>query len=727
MVTKHIYIDAWQPVENVVSAVQGEASSRFLIAHIINNGAPVDLTSATVSFYGTKPDGTLIYNGCEILDASNGIVSVALTQQMSSAVGEYKECGFNISLIDSVLKVGGVSIAISAASEYDDVVESQDEFSALVSAINQVGHYTPTITQTSPETVAFEFIASKSGMEKVPSQEISLPIGPQGIQGLTGPMGPKGDTYWLTENDKQDIAYLIENATIVSSPKYVGSLEEMTDTDRLYIMPDGFIYAYASGAMQEVFTDVLVDVGYQENMRINSSGAIVEWTSSDADVTGYIPVKPGDVIRVKNMPIPSAYTNGVYWNGVGAYTSDKTFIKKMNLISPNIEGANQIEQVEEDGNIVQFTVNSLFGDNVAFIVINAKDITAESEVYVNSTFVATEAWMNTGISYVPEAGADAVPSYWQMELETKSDAIRIAMENAGRNKSAFLWYTDAHWQTNAKASPDLLEYLQTHTPMSKINFGGDIINDPTSFTHDNIKYAYDWRGRIAGLRNHHSVPGNHDLNHNATDVRNMAYAFLLAPEESADMVRGDGLYYYIDNNAERTRYIYLDYMTNDHSAMMEQGQFIVDSLNGTPNGWHIVVIAHRWFQYTSSTEPTVGTIPKYESEIMSVLDAYNARGTHSASNYFYDQDFADGKAKVEFCIGGHIHVDYDFTTPGGIPVILTASDTNQDRSPDETEDSGVVGTISESAVFGIIADYGNNKITVVGVGRGSSREILGGD
>lgn len=35
-----------------------------------------------------------------------------------------------------------------------------------------------------------------------------------------------------------------------------------------------------------------------------------------------------------------------------------------------------------------------------------------------------------------------------------------------------------------------------------------------------------------------------------------------------------------------------------------------------------------------------------------------------------------------------------------------------------------IGTTTESAVYGIVADYTNNKITVVGVGRGGSRTII---
>ena len=81
---------------------------------------------------------------------------------------------------------------------------------------------------------------------------------------------------------------------------------------------------------------------------------------------------------------------------------------------------------------------------------------------------------------------------------------------------------------------------------------------------------------------------------------------------------------------------------------------------------------------------------------------------------------------MEFCIGGHIHIDYDFESEGGIPVIITASDVNDERVPSSNTDFGTLGTTTEAAVFGIVADYNdadNTKITVVGVGRGTSRVV----
>ena len=157
--------------------------------------------------------------------------------------------------------------------------------------------------------------------------------------------------------------------------------------------------------------------------------------------------------------------------------------------------------------------------------------------------------------------------------------------------------------------------------------------------------------------------------------------------------------------------------------MLAQGRFICDAIKSVQEGWHIVAIAHRWFQYTSSKQPTVGSVPGFEADVLAMFDRYNARQKMTTgTNYFSAQDFTDCKGKVEFCIGGHIHADYDFTSTGGIPVIITTSDANQERHQDD-DDCGVVGTITEQAVYAVIADYAGGKINVIGIGRGESREV----
>lgn len=552
-------------------------------------------------------------------------------------------------------------------------------------------------------------------------------------------------------------------------PEFANSKDDCSDTSKLYVLPDGYIYAYmytevaAEGsnnnlAVPKISTDTSDPDAWLEGYRFSTSSIS---TQSGGVITNRIPCNLGDTIYIKglnvNVQLGSSYARIRPYNGdsvvnIGSLDAKGIIDNGYGTVNGDLITLRMVAEADPDYNMSSNAFDSvrLNGSYMSGYTADTVKITVNEEYKETQGGTVREyAWASTGHAFVPadyesrivdleEATADhesrlklleanengnGVPAYWLEELESKADAIQQAMETAGRNKSAFLWYTDAHWPNNAKASPALLDYLIRNTPMNKVNFGGDIVGDPNPHSHDNIKYVYEWRKLIAGLLNHHSVAGNHDLNHNTTDVRDMAYAFLLAPEESPDVVMGGELYYYIDNPAEKTRYLYLDYMTSDHDAMTAQGRFVVDAIKGVDDGWHIVVIAHRWLQYTSASAPTVGSVPAYEKDILSVLDAYNARTSRAASNYFVTQDFSGAKGKVEFCIGGHIHVDYDFASDGGIPIILTASDTNQDRSSGDEEDSGTVGTTTEAAVYGIVADYTNGKIGIIGVGRGGSREI----
>ena len=570
----------------------------------------------------------------------------------------------------------------------------------------------------------------------------------------------------------EEIAYLKAQG-VQQTPLFAESVEwlnENGDTSKVYVLPDGYIYSYLkTEKWEQGYTNLIPtstvsgggeiynEIGYKLNMRLNSSA--VEKDQTGGFVTGFIPITKNSVLRVKHFASGKYANFNVTGNAILLYNSSYTLLTTAQQGTSSQLKTNNIGIMDDTTGIYTVTVSDILDDDsISFvrvstivsgnISVSATDkhaskvvITVDEEIG-DGIYVTTYAWGNTGISFssgnYDETVADHerrltlleaadnsvdVPEYWLEHLEEKANDIRIAIENAGRNKSAFLWYTDAHWMSNSKMSPLLLKYLVENTPINRINFGGDIVSDPIPHIHDNIKYVYEWRKMIADLPNHHSVYGNHDLNHRTTDVSKMAYGYILAPEETAEMVVGGDSYYYIDNPSEKTRYLYLSYFTTDANAKTEQGKFIVEALKSASEGWHIVVIAHRWWQYTSVSAPTVGSIPAYESEILSVFDAYNARTTRASSTSFSEQDFTNTKGKVEFCIGGHIHVDYDFTSTGGIPVIITTADTNQNRVPDTEVDSGTKGTISESAVFGIIADYDNNKIVIVGVGRGTSREI----
>jgi hypothetical protein len=306
-----------------------------------------------------------------------------------------------------------------------------------------------------------------------------------------------------------------------------------------------------------------------------------------------------------------------------------------------------------------------------------------------------------------------IPDYWQTALDNGVDDIRRAMEAAGRNKSSFFFYSDAHWSNEttytAKLAPTLLKYLYKKTPINKTSFGGDIVSAESTDT-DIMAYLWDWREQLRGLPNHHSVIGNHD-DGNSTDrllSKDYIYSYLLAPEESNDIVWGGDFYYYIDDKSENTRYLYLDIFYDRVSTA--QQNFIKEAIKAIPENWHIIAICHAWFANDYSVYPPI--LKGLASEMQpffDMFDNYNAR----------TGEFADCGGKVELCIGGHYHLDHHDTTAGGIPVVIVEADTLHNRSGTMPQK----GTIDESAISAVICDYNAKEIKVIRIGRGNSYAI----
>ena len=331
---------------------------------------------------------------------------------------------------------------------------------------------------------------------------------------------------------------------------------------------------------------------------------------------------------------------------------------------------------------------------------------------VKGTDYFTEADKTEMVEAV-KASMDGVPDYWQTHLDAKAALIREAVLSAGVNKSAFLFYSDAHWSNantyTAKKAPALLKYLCKHTPINKTNFGGDIVSAEAADA-ETMAYLWEWRNLLHGLPNHHSVVGNHDDGNTTNNLfsENYVYGYLLAPEETWDIVRGDeGMYYYIDNPAEKTRYLYLD--TAYKGVTAAEQDFVESALLSTPENWHIVAIAHAWYANNYDVyPPTLNGFDTNAKILLDMFDSFNARSGK----------YAECTAWVEFCIGGHYHLDHVEHTGGGIPVIIVEADTLHDRSGTMPK----AGTTDEAAVSAVIADYNTKTVKVIRVGRGADYE-----
>lgn len=132
-----IKLDTWHKNCVVVTANQGEVSARFLEITLTDGGDLLNLTNKTVIFYATKPDGNVIFNNCTITNATNGLVTLGLTSQMSVLSGKLN-CEIHIIDRDkNTLKIEGLQIRVAPCADSDLAVESTSEFTVLSEAIEQ--------------------------------------------------------------------------------------------------------------------------------------------------------------------------------------------------------------------------------------------------------------------------------------------------------------------------------------------------------------------------------------------------------------------------------------------------------------------------------------------------------------------------------------------------------------------------------------------------------------
>ncbi len=215
-----------------------------------------------------------------------------------------------------------------------------------------------------------------------------------------------------------------------AQPIFVNSAEEMTDTTKLYVLlPDCMIYAYmltkvesgptyrnwlleAVNSNNEPYRGDNGEIGYRAGYRVDSSGAEVQ--SENHTVTGFLPIKSGDIVRVKGF---TEYAGGS--NIVHHYNAD--FTKYGNASYPN-------SWTDEGNGIKRFTVGGV--DSTAYIRIAVGTIdsnavvTRNEEITEGSTEIITEsAWTSTGHAFVP---ADYEDRIIKLEQKSTQNTVKIA-------------------------------------------------------------------------------------------------------------------------------------------------------------------------------------------------------------------------------------------------------------------------------------------------------------
>lgn len=331
---------------------------------------------------------------------------------------------------------------------------------------------------------------------------------------------------------------------------------------------------------------------------------------------------------------------------------------------------------------------------------------------VENAYIAHYNYSTAGTIYDKLEIADVmyeVPAIFRSQMSSKVQTILGNMDDAGVNGETFIFITDLHWETNFKNSPSLVKYLLEHTNIRNLLCGGDLINqgepaDMKAVITDVIN-SFNFKNVFFPC-----AVGNHDDNSNQSATskwfsQSVVYARELKQIcEHATFVTFGPWNYYYDLHNTKTKVIVLD--TGKDGAFSNYSE-LYDMLNDTPSGYHILILAHWLYQSAKTT---------FCTNLESIVDAYNDRDSGTAGGVAYD--FTGASASVSIVIAGHAHEDMDWTTPDGVPVVLTDCD-----SALRTLSSMEYGTTDEQCFDVITLDYSNLTAKFVRIGRGSDRSF----
>ena len=472
MITKNIYLDAWSPAETNLTVTQGEADARFLNVHLMNNGLPVDLTGCEAVVYCTKPDETMVFQRCSIADPVKGQITVPLTQQMSLVPGAMRDMELRVNGIadGSILKIRGLKIVVRPAGNYDEAIESTNEFSVLQEAVDAAGCYLPEVTQLSPDTVEISFVPSKETMAPVESRTITLNAGPKGDPGDPGPAPVRGVDYWTPDDVtamESDISEKVTAAVAGKAqlkPEFANSIGECTDTSKLYVLPDGMIYAWMLTEREvEVggadYTNILPlavnadgtpyvgnngEKGYKTGWRLNSSKAEVE--KAGMCCTGFMPISGNGTLRVKTDT--KIVDNTIAGSYLYAFASDRAAGLGTHSAFGEAISAGYINNVN---GVWTFDLSKMsVHNNSKYIRLSIPQFNADTVITYNQEItesrietVTEYAWTNTGHAFVPADYEDRIIAVEETAADytARITALEKAVESGGAEASEKDAYT----------------------------------------------------------------------------------------------------------------------------------------------------------------------------------------------------------------------------------------------------------------------------------------------
>ena len=162
MTNKDYTLSMWENNYIQIPAVQGEALSRTVNFHLkeeVNSPnalgnmevrqKPIDLAGCSVRLYLQKPDQKKVFCDGTVTDAENGVATFTLPYQASTVGGN--TTGEVLITKDDGTTLKGIGIELVVVASGMEELESTDDFSALVTALNEVKTSANTASQAAAD------------------------------------------------------------------------------------------------------------------------------------------------------------------------------------------------------------------------------------------------------------------------------------------------------------------------------------------------------------------------------------------------------------------------------------------------------------------------------------------------------------------------------------------------------------------------------------------------
>lgn len=363
-------------------------------------------------------------------------------------------------------------------------------------------------------------------------------------------------------------------------------------------------------------------------------------------------------------------------------------------------------------------------------VPSATVLESEIDTYAEAVRIDVRTKLTADIDAIADRvssleSADTLPEYWESYLATRIPQINNAICDVGNHGIVFAFFSDYHYpQSEAYYLgytwlPKILKRIKEKCPVETFVNGGDLLtNNPTAAEALAILEQFREDYNFLGLLN---VLGNHDKNHYGSEELSDddVYAILyrgMGMEKSVTL--DPGMYWYLDNDAQKTRIIALNTSTETYNVWMAQTaqhQWLVDTLNSTPSGYTIVIIPHVFFALSSG--PLV--VSAIGQDIQSIVDAYATKSSGTWNGIAYNFGNAGGTVACVLC--GHTHNDGMIESSAGYPMIGVVCDAMYGSSQSVTRGNSAKGTVSEHAFDIVCVDTTAKTINCVRVGSGFDR------